>query len=460
MPPEDLEEVIIERGECFFQNMQGQKPSLFNKNRAIGKMMDWVMSNECFKFQLFRFVDVFPTLKTSKSVVEHIHEYFLEGCSNLPSIMKWIIWIGNYGGLVGAMILNKWIAFHIKCMAKQFIIGENTSEAMQTIAGIREEGLAYTIDVLGEATITEEEAENYQLRYLELLRAIGHHQRSWKGLQIVGVPLTWQKDWGYAPLSQISIKVSGLYARINLMDFENSVNAILERLKPIYRRVIEVEGALCIDMETYQLKPITLEVFRRLRSDPEFKHYSHLGIALQSYLRETAEDLNDILDWARNNALPIEIRLVKGAYWDYETITAQKNGWTPRVWGQKAQTDVAFEELARTILEHHDICYLACGSHNIRSIAAVLETAKELGVPEGRYEFQLLYGMGEPVSRVLKENVGRVRLYCPYGEMIAGMGYLVRRLLENTANESFLRQSFVKDLDMKTLLQNPKKLLK
>ena len=107
------------------------------------------------------------------------------------------------------------------------------------------------------------------------------------------------------------------------------------------------------------------------------------------------------------------------------------------------------------ILENHQICHFACASHNIRSISAVMEMAQELNVPESRYEFQVLYGMAEPVRKGILKVAGRIRLYCPYGDMVPGMGYLVRRLLENTANESFLRQSFAEDAQIERLLEDP-----
>ena len=162
-----------------------------------------------------------------------------------------------------------------------------------------------------------------------------------------------------------------------------------------------------------------------------------------------------LLAWVRRRGVPITIRLVKGAYWDYETVRARQMGWKLPVRTGKADTDATFERLATTILQHQQICYLACASHNIRSIAAVLETARWLGVAESRYEFQMLYGMAEPVRRAIRNATGAVRLYCPYGEMVPGMGYLVRRLLENTANESFLRLSFELETDIEHLLEDP-----
>ena len=253
----------------------------------------------------------------------------------------------------------------------------------------------------------------------------------------------------------ISVKPSALFSQTDPMDFEGSVRGMQQRLEIIYRKVIEMGGFLRIDMEHHRFKDITLEVYRRMRSCEEFRHYQHFGIALQSYLQETDADLKDLLHWARDNELPISIRLVKGAYWDYETVTAKQNGWEIPVYTIKAETDAAFERHTRMILENQDICHFACASHNIRSISAVMEMAKELNVPDERYEFQVLYGMAEPVRKGLLNVAGRVRLYAPYGDLLPGMAYLVRRLLENTANESFLRQSFVEETEVERLMENP-----
>lgn len=456
MPLADLDSRIVKCGTQLFTCIQNRKPSLFNKAQWMGRLMDWSMRNDLFKAALFRFVDVFPVLRSRESLMRHVREYFIEGEAEAPSFMKWGIRMASYGGFVGDEILNGIIHLSVRNMAKQFIIGENVIQAMKAIEGLRKRGFAFTLDILGEATITEEEAKQYELVYFELLENLEKAQRYWTAIPAHGMNFDFNKDWGYSPFSQISVKISGLYSQIRPVDFENSVQSILGPLKKIYRKVIEIGGALCIDMESSQYKAMTLEIFKRLRADPEFRHYVHLGIAIQAYLRDTPKDLEDLIDWAKCNALPIEIRLVKGAYWDYEVAIARQNNWTPAVLTEKKETDAAFEALARMILENYEVCYLACGSHNVRSISAVIEIAKELKVPEMAYEFQVLYGMAEPIRNALRDFVGRVRLYCPYGEMISGMAYLVRRLLENTSNESFLRQSFVEGVDIKTLLMNPK----
>ncbi|MFV0423040.1 L-glutamate gamma-semialdehyde dehydrogenase [Oleidesulfovibrio sp.] len=453
-----LDGKIVSRGKEFFTSISGEAPSIFNKGWWTGKVMDWAMQNEDFKVQLFRFVDVFPYLNTSESLSRHIREYFAEGGDDVPSVLKWGAGKAGFGGKLTAMLMEKTIRSNIEGMGRQFIIGQNSKEAVKSIAKLRKDGFAFTIDLLGEATMNEKEADEYRDGYLEVLDAIAKEQDKWTPLKGSGPDK--DLDWGYTPKVNVSIKPSALYSQAKSVDIEGSVQGIMKRLAPIYRKVIEMNGFLCIDMEALKYKEMTLELYRRMRSEQEFRHYPHLSIVLQAYLRESEKDLEDLLHWARTEKLPIAIRLVKGAYWDAETVIAKQNGWEIPVWVHKPESDMCFERMTRTILQNSDICYYACGSHNIRTIAATMEMAKELNVPEDRYEFQVLYGMAEPVRKGLQNVAGRVRLYCPYGELIPGMAYLVRRLLENTANESFLKQSFADNADMERLLENPEITLK
>lgn len=446
-----LDKKIRERGKEFFASISGEAPSIFNKGWWTGKVMDWSMKNENFKVQLFRFVDVLPYLNTSDSLTRHIDEYFAGDDQDVPKVLKWGAGAmgSGLGGKLAAGLMAKTIRSNIEGMAKQFIIGENTSDAMKNLKKIRKDGFAFTVDILGEATVSEIESEAYLNEYMELLAALKKEHSSWPALGVG------ERDWGHAPKVNISVKPTALFSQASPKDFEGSVRGIQDRLATILRKVKEMNGFMRIDMEQYKFKDITLEVYRRLRSSEEFRDYPHLGIVLQAYLKDTDQDLAELLAWARAEKLPISIRLVKGAYWDYETVIAKQNGWDIPVWTVKAESDAAFERQARVILENHDICHFGCASHNIRTIAAVMETAKELNVPDERYEFQVLYGMAEPVRKGLLNVAKRVRLYAPYGDLLPGMAYLVRRLLENTANESFLRQSFAEEAEIDRLLENP-----
>ncbi len=447
-----LESRIVARGKQFFQSIRGEAPSVFNKGFWTGKVMDWAMKNEDFKVQLFRFVDVLPYLTTSDALRRHIEEYFAgDGAADIPAVLKWgAERSGMFGGLAAA-VMGKAIRSNIEGMAKGFIIGQTAKEAVKSIKKLRKDGFAFTVDLLGEATMSEAEADAYRDGYLEVLSAIAKEQASWPALGCGGGEL----DWGHAPRVNVSIKPSALFSQARPVDMEGSLAGILSRLVPVYRATRAMGGALCIDMEAVKYKEMTLELFRRLRTDPEFRDYPHLSVVLQAYLKDTERDLADLLAFARAENLPIGIRLVKGAYWDFETVVAKQMGWEVPVWTKKPETDAAYERLSAEILRHCDLVYFQAASHNIRTISHVMETARALGVPEDRYEFQALFGMAEPVRKGLVAVAGRVRLYCPYGELLPGMAYLVRRLLENTANESFLRQSFADGRTEDLLLENP-----
>ncbi len=450
MSNDALNSKIRARGKEFFQSISGEAPSIFNKGWWTGKVMDWAMRNEDFKVQLFRFVDVLPYLNTSESLTRHIHEYFGGENQDIPAVLKWGAKSTGWGKGLAGKLMARSIRSNIESMAKQFIIGENIKQALKTLHKMRKDNFAFTVDILGEATVSEKEGLEYQQSYLELLDGLGKDAGKWKALED-GDGL----DWGYSPKVNISIKPSALYSQARPSDFAGSVAAICHRLKPVALKAKEMGAHLCIDMEQYKFKDITIEVYKRLRADADLRGFDQLAVVLQSYLEDTDNDLADLLSWSRTQGLPIAIRLVKGAYWDYETVLAKQNGWKVPVYTIKAESDAAFERQSRIILENSGICYYACGSHNIRSIAAVMETAFELGVPENRYEYQVLFGMAEPVRKGLLKVAKRVRLYSPYGEILPGMAYLVRRLLENTANESFLRQSFAEGAEMDLLLQDP-----
>lgn len=451
MDANHLDPKIINRGKEFFESISGEAPSIFNKGWWTGKVMDWSMQNEDFKVKLFRFVDVLPYLTTNGSLTRHIEEYFATESGDLPPVMKAGLKSAGFAGKLGGKLMAKAISSNIEKMGRQFIVGQNAKEAVKNIQKLRKDGFAFTIDILGEATLSEQEAEERMQEHLDLLEALKEGQKKFKPIDDGDNGL----DWGTEPVVNLSVKPSGFYSQAKARDIEGSVTALYNRIAPVYRKIIEMGGAMCIDMESLDYREITIELYKRLRSNAEFRKYPHLTIVFQTYLKCTDEDVKEMISWAKGEHLPITIRLVKGAYWDYETVRAKQNGWEVPVYTIKAESDAAFERNSRYVLENADICRLACASHNIRSIAAVQETAIELGVPEDRYEFQVLYGMAEPVRKGLRNVAKRVRLYCPYGELIPGMAYLVRRLLENTANESFLKQSFADEADIARLLEDP-----
>jgi RHH-type proline utilization regulon transcriptional repressor/proline dehydrogenase/delta 1-pyrroline-5-carboxylate dehydrogenase len=225
------------------------------------------------------------------------------------------------------------------------------------------------------------------------------------------------------------------------------------------RRARELGAFINFDMESYAHKNTTLELFKSLFGEAEFKDWPHAGIVIQAYLRDAGNDLRGLIEWGRARGTRFAVRLVKGAYWDYETTKSQQNSWECPVYFQKPESDANFEKLTRELLENESIVTAAFGSHNVRSIAHAQAMADELGLDPRRFEFQLLYGMAGPIKRALVEMGYRVREYCPVGELLPGMSYLVRRLLENTSNEGFLRAKFAENVSERELLRDPRDLI-
>jgi RHH-type proline utilization regulon transcriptional repressor/proline dehydrogenase/delta 1-pyrroline-5-carboxylate dehydrogenase len=164
---------------------------------------------------------------------------------------------------------------------------------------------------------------------------------------------------------------------------------------------------------------------------------------LQAYLRDSGEQLDQILDWADSHprAVPLQVRLVKGAYWDHELTEARQHGWPAPVYERKADCDRNFEALTCRLLEARPSVRVAIASHNLRSVAHAIAVNRLLGAEDSELELQVLRGLGDELQDALTRRGFRVRTYCPVGDLVAGMAYLVRRLLENTSNDSFLFRS-------------------
>ncbi|MCL6610015.1 MAG: L-glutamate gamma-semialdehyde dehydrogenase [Peptococcaceae bacterium] len=451
----DLERRIQATGMNLYRLIEGETPSIFRKDFWAGKIMEWCMKNEAFKLEMFRFVDVFPCLTRSESVVRHLQEYFCRPDQDFPAGLQWGLKMVSPGSVV-ARAAAKTVAANITGMARQFIAGEDAREALPALNRIRKDGLSFTADLLGEAVVSEKEAGEYLDRYMDLIAVLAAEQKKWKPLGGGNNGL----DWGHSPMVNVSIKPSAMYSQMDPRSFNHSVEEAKNRLRPIFRRAVKDNVFVLLDMENTTLKNLTLAMYKSLMEEEEFKGYPHTGIVIQAYLRESERDLLDLISWARNGGRRITVRLVKGAYWDAEVILAKQRNWEIPVFTNKYETDANFEKLSHILLENHRWVSFACASHNIRSISYVIEAAKDLNVPGECLEFQVLYGMAEPVRNALRKAGLKLRLYAPIGKMIPGMAYLVRRLLENTANESFLRRSFAEGVDREALLKNPLDLLR
>jgi RHH-type transcriptional regulator, proline utilization regulon repressor / proline dehydrogenase / delta 1-pyrroline-5-carboxylate dehydrogenase len=445
----ECEELTRRYGRAIFARLEGVGPIPFSPAWWDERLMEMTMGDEAVKLQLFRFVDVLPQLRSPADVTRHLREYFGAAGDRVPAWMRFGLRLlpscGPFAQFVAAAA-----HFFAERLARKFIAGSNVREVLDAIARLRRRSLAFTVDLLGEATITEKEADESRDEYLELIDGLSREVNAWPGNDLID-----RDDLGALPRVNVSVKLSALYSQFDAIDPEGSSQAVRARLRPILRAARERHVFVNIDMEQYAVKDLTLHVFQQVLEEDEFRDWTDVGIAVQAYLRETASDLERLAEWARGRGAPVWVRLVKGAYWDYETTMTAQAGWPSPVWTHKTETDANYERSTTFLLENRRWLRPAFGSHNIRSLAHVLATADLLDVPPQGYELQMLYGMAEPVKEVLVALGRRVRVYTPYGELLPGMAYLVRRLLENTANESFLRASFTEHIPVEKLLQNP-----
>ena len=410
----------------------------------IDKLVMLTTRDERFRVQALRFIDVLPSLEDDTSLTEHLQAYFGDMDLPLPELARWGLDHSDEPWL--ARIAAPLTRFTIRGLSRKFMGGQTTAEATRTIRRLRDRGMSSSLDILGEATINEPEAEAYQQAYLELITKLTNEVSQWQRND--------RLDHCYGreiPRLNISLKPSSLYSQINAVDPKGSVQAILKRLYPIIECAREHGAFVMIDMEQYDYKHISLAVFEHLLSDKSLSDWPNFGIAMQAYLRETYQDLQALVDTVKHRHAPVSVRLVRGAYWDYETVIAAQNNWRSPVWSVKQNTDANFERCLDYLLARADLINTAVASHNIRSLAATIALAEHYDLGPDDYEFQMLYGMADPLKKVLSERREHCRVYVPYGKTLPGMSYLVRRLLENSSGASVLDVGLQSQLDNNNL---------
>ena len=449
IPGDEVESLTREYGREIFARLGNRKPFLFSPAWLDERLMEWTMGEEAVKVQLFRFIDTLPLLRSTTEVNRHLREYFNDAESHLPRWLQLGLRFMPEDGLAGR-ILAQAARRNAERLARRFIAGSNLTEALDAISALRQRSLAFTVDLLGEATITEVEAQRYQEEYLHLLNGLSQHVNAWQPIDLID-----RDAHGELPRVNVSVKLSSLYSQFDPIDPEGTSREVRSRLRPILRQAQRTGSFVNFDMEQFAYKDTTLCIFRDILLEDEFRSWEDVGIAIQAYLKDCLQDLHALRSWVDVRGTPVWVRLVKGAYWDYETLVAQQQGWPIPVFTQKWQSDANYEQCAHFLLENFRHLRPAFGTHNIRSLAYALADAQRLEVAPRNYEIQMLYGMAEPIKDALVSMGHRVRVYTPYGQLLPGMAYLVRRLLENTANESFLRASFVEHVSEEQLLMNP-----
>lgn len=413
------------------------------------RMSEIVLSSSALKAQLFRWVDVLPALTDPAEIADHLYAYLEESGPGLPGVIRQLMKACPPDGSIartGAKF-GRWATGQ---MASQFIAGDNPADAWASIARLRRRNLAFTADMLGEAVITEAEADTYQSTCLDLIRSL-----SGKLTAEPEKPLVDRDHLGPIPRMNLSLKLSSLTAHFDPLDAAGTIQKVSARLRPILDAAIRHNAFIHFDMEQFAYKGITLDLIRRILSEPAYSQYPHFGFVCQAYLVDSAGDLETMRDWARARGTPVTVRLVKGAYWDYEVTTARSAGWPVPVWTAKWQSDANYERLSRFLIQNHRDLKPAFASHNARSVSHAIIAAESAGLARNAFEIQTLYGMGDALQRSLAAKGYRVRVYTPYGAMLPGMAYLVRRLLENTSNDSFLKAAESSNIPAEQLLRSP-----
>jgi len=412
---------ILAIGQSLLQSARQSKPALYRG--VSGQILERCLNDAPLRAALFRFIDVLPQLKGSAAQAGHLAAYIEESGSSglLPGLMK-----------LAARPSLSWLAtLQVKHMAQNFLVEESPHAMAAMLKALAAVPANITLDAVGEAVLTDAEADAYRDRVL------------------------WQlaQDWqGQVP--HLSIKLTALAPAFDPLDAAGTKKRVYSRLLPIIEAACVRNATLTVDMEHHELKDQIVALFFDMVADFKDMRWQP-AIALQAYLPETGDDIRRALNSAQRNGRKIGVRLVKGAYWDQEQAWSQERGWPMPCFRDKAATDAHYEKLAAELLARSDVLLPAIAGHNPRSLAVAIAHARHHGLRTGQWEVQMLYGMAEPLRNALAQQKVPLRIYVPAGDLLAGMAYLIRRLLENTASTSILRQTWLDASSDDALLKAP-----
>lgn len=419
-----LEEAIQKRGRRLLAAVEPQRLLHLTPAWWQERLFEWATRDPEFRVRLLRFVDVLPSLRSARAVADHVRQYFGEG--GPPPIAV--------GSRIADQrpfrpVLSRVVRQGVFAMAERFIAGHDPGTVLPKLQRLAEAGIASTLDVLGESTLSAREADSYRDRYLALLDAVAEASVAWHAPDAVRSP-------------NVSVKLSALTAHFEPAAPEAVARDILPRFLRILRRARELGAGIYVDMEQYRYRDLIHHVFAEAISSPELQGWDGAGIVVQTYLRDALDALDWLEDLARRTGHHVPVRLVKGAYWDEERVLARQLGHPIPVFEEKSATDWNFERCTERLLRAWPRLRPAFGTHNPRSIAQAMVRAETAGLTAEDIEFQTLYGMAEGLRGAVAALGYRTRVYVPVGELIPGMGYLVRRLLENTSNQSWVVHKF------------------
>jgi RHH-type proline utilization regulon transcriptional repressor/proline dehydrogenase/delta 1-pyrroline-5-carboxylate dehydrogenase len=342
----------------------------------------------------------------------------------------------------GAPIIRASVDTAMRILGEQFVCGETIDEALHNARRLEAQGYRYSYDMLGEAAATMEDAERYFSAYTQALHAIG---AAAAGRGIYEAP-------------GLSIKLSALHPRYTRGQRERVRKELAPRLKGLVALARQYDIGINIDAEESERLDLSLDLLESLCRDPEFAGWNGVGFVVQAYQKRATAVLAFVVDLARRSGRRIMLRLVKGAYWDSEIKRAQVDGLEDfPVFTRKIHTDVSFIACARLLLAAPDAVYPQFATHNALTLATIQAMAGG-NFYAGQYEFQCLHGMGEPLYAHIVgagPHARPCRIYAPVGSHETLLAYLVRRLLENGANTSFVNRIADANVPIEALLEDP-----
>ncbi|WPO99588.1 trifunctional transcriptional regulator/proline dehydrogenase/L-glutamate gamma-semialdehyde dehydrogenase [Pseudomonas sp. HR96] len=348
-------------------------------------------------------------------------------------------------GKSGEPMIRKGVDMAMRLMGEQFVTGETIAEALANASKFEAKGFRYSYDMLGEAALTEHDAQKYLASYEQAIHSIG---KASHGRGIYEGP-------------GISIKLSALHPRYSRAQYERVMNELYPRLLSLTLLAKQYDIGLNIDAEEADRLELSLDLLERLCFEPQLTGWNGIGFVIQAYQKRCPYVIDYVIDLARRSRHRLMIRLVKGAYWDSEIKRAQVEGLEGYpVYTRKVYTDVSYIACARKLLSVPEVIYPQFATHNAHTLAAIYHIAGQNYYP-GQYEFQCLHGMGEPlyeqvVGKVADGKLNRpCRVYAPVGTHETLLAYLVRRLLENGANTSFVNRIADQSISIQELVADP-----
>ncbi|TSJ63259.1 trifunctional transcriptional regulator/proline dehydrogenase/L-glutamate gamma-semialdehyde dehydrogenase [Starkeya sp. 3C] len=345
-------------------------------------------------------------------------------------------------GRGGEPLIRKGVDVAMRMMGEQFVTGQTISEALANSRRLEAKGFRYSFDMLGEAATTEADAQRYFADYEQAIHAIG---KASAGRGIYEGP-------------GISIKLSALHPRYSRAQYSRVVNELLPRVVALAKLARQYDIGLNIDAEEADRLEISLDLLESLCFDEGLSGWNGIGFVVQAYQKRCPYVIDYLIDLARRSNHRLMVRLVKGAYWDSEIKRAQLDGLEGfPVYTRKIHTDISYLACARKLLSAPDAVFPQFATHNAQTLATVMEMAGA-NYYAGQYEFQCLHGMGEPLYEevVGREKLGRpCRIYAPVGTHETLLAYLVRRLLENGANSSFVNRIADENVPVDELIESP-----